>query len=107
MHIGVRRIPLLPPAGLGQLAPAEPMPAPAPATVPTDPLWARLGAAFGTPLVQGVSTRIAYGGGAYPPGGGWFYPYGSGGGSFGFGGMSQSTLMLVALAIGAVLIFRK
>ena len=95
--------------GLGQLVPSSPIPAPAPATVPSDPLAARLAAAFGTPLVQAFSQRIAYGQGgpAYPLGGGYYYPTDYGGGVFGFQGFSQSTLFLGAVAIGAFLLLSK
>ncbi len=109
MHIGARRAYLIPSRpGLGQLTPSIPVPAPAPATAPTDPLYARIIGAFGTPIVGALSTRIAggAGGGAFPGGGGYYYPSG-GGGTFGFSGISQSTLLIGALAIGAVLIFSK
>lgn len=103
MHIGARRPYLLPSrAGLGQLTPVMPVPSPAPATVPTDPLYARIIGAFGTPIVTALSTRIAVP--SARGGGGYFYPSG-GGGTFGFSGISQSTLLIGALAIGAVLIF--
>lgn len=106
MHIGARRPYLIPSrAGLGQLTPMVPVPAPAPGTVPTDPLWARLIGAFGTPVVGALSTRIA--GPGAPGGGGYYYPSAGGGGTFGFAGISQSTLLIGALAIGAVLIFSK
>lgn len=104
-HIGARRPYLLPSrAGLGQLTPTLPIPAPASATTPTDPLWARLIGAFGTPVVGALSTRIA--GTGSQPGGGFYYPSG-GGGTFGFTGISQSTLFIGALVIGAVLIFKR
>jgi len=104
-HIGARPTRLLPPRpGLGQLTPAAPVPAPAPATAPTDPLYARIIGAFGTPIVGALSTRIA--GTGARGGGGYYYPSG-GGGAFGFTGISQSTLLIGALAIGAVLIFSK
>ena len=103
MHIGARRPYLLPSReGLGQFMPVVPVPAPAPATKPTDPLYARIIGAFGTPIVGALSTRIA--GTSARGGGGYFYPSG-GGGTCGFSGISQSTLLTGALAIGAVLIF--
>ena len=108
-HIGVRRAYLLPSrSGLGQPTPTLPIPAPSPATLPTDPLWARLTGAFATPIVGAYATRIAYGGGGVPPrsGGGYYVPYGNGG-IFGFRGLSQSTLMVGALVLGAVLYLRR
>ena len=106
MHIGARQPYLIPSrAGLGQLTPGAPVPAPAPGTVPTDPLYARLIGAFGTPIVGALSTRIAAPGSR--AGSGFYQPYPGGGGSFGFAGISQSTLLIGVLAIGAVLIFSK
>lgn len=103
-HIGVRTPYLLPPRpGLGQVVPQQPLPPPAPATVASDPWGVRLAAAFGTPLVHGLSTRIAGGGGR---GGGWVAPFPSGGGGFGFG-LDPSTLLVGAVLIGAFLIFSK
>ena len=92
--------------GLGQMAPVPP---PAPATTTSDPLWARLAAAFGTPVIGAVSQRIAYGegGGGYYPGGGYYTPWPGGGGQFGFGGLSQSTIILGVVALGAGLVLSK
>lgn len=91
--------------GLGQ---AEPVPSPASATQTTDPLWARLVAAFGTPVVGALSSRIAYGktwapypgsfyGGAQTPGG----YYG------GTGYISPQTLLLLGGAAILVIALSK
>ena len=110
MHIGTRT-PLPRRPGLGQLAPMAPIPSPAPATVPGDPLYARLLASNLGPIVGALSSRIAYGGGGgyggYQQGWGSYLPYGGGGGQFGFGGISQTTLLFGALALGAVLILKR
>lgn len=71
------------------------VPPPTPPTSATDPLWARLVAAFGTPFAQAVSSRIAYGRGATPP---VYYPPATFGG---FGGISPT---VIALGVGAVLL---
>lgn len=106
MHIGVRKSYLLPPhPGLGQLVPALPIPSPAPATVPSDPLYARILMAFGQPLIGAASMRIA--GGGAQRGGGYFYPDPSGGGVFGFEGLSQSTVMMGAVVLGALFLFSR
>jgi len=77
--------------------------------VPSDPLWARFVAAFSTPVVSAVSSRIAYGQ-TYAPYPGTFYGgTQTPGGTYGAGGFisPQTLLLLGGAAILAMMLMRK